>query len=149
MNVHFLVYLLSICCLEAIIWKLVNLWILWKLFETNHRCFFKKIKTTDSYGADWQSMLDIALRVSYSSNHQAPLMFQAGVGCWNTGHNTVVEVLMICNYIRPDFVTPWFFFFNYKNAPWSHIDQISMMSTYIRKKNLSILSNIRPTCHTF
>ena len=67
------------------------------------RCFFKKNKTTGSYGADWQSMLDIALQVSYSSNHQAPLMFQAGVGCWNTGPNTVVEVLMICNYIRPDY----------------------------------------------
>ena len=72
------------CCVEAIIWKLVNLWI---------DVSFKKIKTTDSYGVDWQSMLD---------NHQAPLMFQAGVGCWNTDHNTVVEVLMICNYIRPD-----------------------------------------------
>ena len=81
------------CCVEAIIWKLVNLWIDVSL---------KKNKTTGSYGADWQSMLDIALQVSYSSNHQAPLMFQAGVGCWNTGPNTVVEVLMICNYIRPD-----------------------------------------------
>ena len=40
---------------------------------------------------------------SMLDNHQAPLMFQAGVGCRNTDHNTVVEVLMICNYIRPDY----------------------------------------------
>jgi hypothetical protein len=62
--------------------------------------FFLKNKTTNDFGADWQSTMFykalLSVLYSNSSNYVTPLMFQAGVGFWNTDHSTVVVVLIIC-----------------------------------------------------